>query len=150
MTIRAIARIAEHADATVKEAAGYVAAAFKKAGIDGAKVKPVDKERIEVTFKVNSEPASITLTLANGRVLVDTMDLQIEDLTPIGNYRVADNIRREAKLNSAGLSKALQAGVKYMKEMALAHEEVASVLNKIDRALNILAAAAERNAQGRV
>lgn len=150
MQIKAIARIQETADANVKDAASFIELTFKKAGIIDAKAKPMGQEMVELRFRAVADTAYITFILNKGKVEVDTFDFRLLDALPEAKYTVLDKMRDTKGLNSTVLSKALIKAAEHLNEVARGHQELAAILQRVDRALTALAHAASRNAEGRM
>lgn len=150
MQIKAIARIQETADANSKDAAAFIELTFKKAGIIDAKARSLGKELVELKFKAVADTAYITFILNNGKVEVDTFDFRLLDALPEAKYTVLDKMRDTKGLNSTFLSKALTKAADHLNEVAKGHQELAVILQRVDRALTALAHAASRNAEGRM
>lgn len=148
MVIKAIERIRETADTDAKGAAAFVELTFKKAGILDAKAKVSDKNTVSVRFKAVATTAIVVLTLENGKVTVDTFDFNLEYALPESNFMILDRMRDSRGLNSTALSKALVKAADHMNELAQGHQELSSLLQRVDRALTALAHAAARNAEG--
>lgn len=151
MQIKALARIQETAaDANAKDAAAFIELTFKKAGIIDAKARPLGKEVVELKFKAVADTAYITFILNKGKVEVDTFDFRLLDALPEAKYTVLDKMRDTKGLNSTVLSKALIKAAEHLNEVARGHQELAAILQRVDRALTALAHAASRNAEGRM
>lgn len=110
------------------------------------KVKVLSPDLLEANFKILKGNAYITFSIENDKVIVSSYGLSISDVLPELNYRDIDSLRSlDTPLGSKEIVNVLQKVRLRLASIASEYLEVASFMNRLGKALTVLAQGVEKD-----